>query len=56
VRDRGTMSAIMTLDMSRRSGLIGHINGTVCGMMRRDVRVYTSLSELLARVQVRSFQ
>jgi hypothetical protein len=42
----------MTPDMSRRSDLIRHASAVVRGMMRRNVRVYTSLTELLAGVQV----
>jgi hypothetical protein len=39
VHDPGTVNAIMTLDMSMRSGLIGHANATVREMMGRNVRV-----------------
>jgi hypothetical protein len=56
VRDRGTASVIMTPDMSRRPGLIGYATAAVHEMMRRNVTVCMSLTEFLARVQVRLFQ
>jgi hypothetical protein len=56
MRDLGTASAIVTMDMSRKSGLIGHAIAAVAETKRTIVRVYMSLTELLARVQMKLLQ
>jgi hypothetical protein len=53
MHDRASSSAIMTVNAAAKTNSIMPVVTRVCEMMRRNVGVYTSLTELLVRVQAK---
>jgi predicted Kef-type K+ transport protein len=56
MHDRARANAVMTVNVAAKTNLIVAVITVIPEMMRRNVSLSTSLTELLARVQMKSFQ